>query len=96
MIKFKFKPLNISGSKRYKSVLCSNEIRKRFVDYFVKENGHKFIKSSPVVPYNDPTIAFVNAGMCQVRIFKKFYAKVGLYTYNAFLSLRVCYLDKEL
>lgn len=64
----KSKLLNISSDKRYKSILSSNEVRKRFVDYFVKENGHKYIKSSPVVPYNDPTIAFVNAGMCQVTI----------------------------
>lgn len=69
MIKFKIKPLKfIDYTKRYKSFLSSHEIRKRFIDYFVKENGHKYIKSSPVVPYNDPTIAFVNAGMCQVRM----------------------------
>lgn len=66
MIKFKIKPLSINHSKRYKSILSSNEIRKRFIDYFVTENNHKYIKSSSVVPYNDPTIAFVNAGMCQV------------------------------
>lgn len=69
MIKLKFKPINIIYGKRFNSVLSSNEIRKRFIDYFVKENGHKYIKSSPVVPYNDPSIAFVNAGMCQVTIF---------------------------
>jgi len=70
MIKFKFKPLNIDNGKRFKSFLTSNDIRKRFIDYFVNENDHKYIKSSPVVPYNDPSIAFVNAGMCQVRIMK--------------------------
>lgn len=69
MIKLKFKPLVIDNSKRFKSILSSNEIRQRFIDYFVKENDHKFIKSSPVVPHNDPSIAFVNAGMCQVREF---------------------------
>lgn len=70
MIKLRFKPLNINNRIRFKSFLSSNEIRKRFIDYFVKENDHKYIKSSPVVPYNDPTIAFVNAGMCQVSILK--------------------------
>lgn len=70
MIKFKLKPLNIGIRKRFKSILSSNEIRKRFIDYFVKENGHTYIQSSPVVPYNDPTIAFVNAGMCQVSTFE--------------------------
>ncbi|XP_008178686.1 alanine--tRNA ligase, mitochondrial [Acyrthosiphon pisum] len=67
MIKFKLKPLNVDNRKRFRSFLSSNEIRKRFIDYFVKENDHKYIKSSPVVPYNDPTIAFVNAGMCQFK-----------------------------
>lgn len=69
MINLKPKPLFIDNSKRFKSFLSSNKIRKRFIDYFVQENDHKFIKSSPVVPYNDPSIAFVNAGMCQVRTF---------------------------
>lgn len=76
MIKFKLKPLNVDNSKRFRSFLSSNEIRKRFIDYFVKENDHKFIKSSPVVPYNDPTLAFVNAGMCQVsllQLYRKMY-----------------------
>lgn len=44
----------------------SKIIRKQFIDYFVKQHEHKFIKSSPVVPYCDPTVAFVNAGMNQV------------------------------
>jgi len=70
MIKFKFRPLNNDNGKRFKSFLTSNDIRKRFIDYFVNENDHKYIKSSPVVPYNDPSIAFVNAGMCQVRIMR--------------------------
>lgn len=69
MMKLKLKLFNIKDGKRYKSYLTSNEIRKRFIDYFVKENNHKYIKSSPVVPYNDPSIAFVNAGMCQVCMF---------------------------
>lgn len=68
MIKLKLKVLIIYNSKRFKSI-SSNEIRKRFIDYYVKENDHKFIKSSPVVPHNDSSIAFVNAGMCQVRVF---------------------------
>ncbi|KAJ8983104.1 hypothetical protein NQ317_001847 [Molorchus minor] len=47
--------------------ICSKVIRKRFLDYFIKENGHDFVKSSPVVPYCDPTVAFVNAGMNQFK-----------------------------
>lgn len=47
--------------------LPSTEIRKIFLDYFVKEHNHKFIRSSPVIPFCDPTVPFVNAGMNQVR-----------------------------
>lgn len=45
----------------------SKEIRQRFVDFFVHENGHQFVRSSAVVPFSDPTIAFVNAGMNQFK-----------------------------
>lgn len=41
-------------------------VRKTFVDYFTKENGHTFFPSSTVVPYEDPTLLFVNSGMVQV------------------------------
>ncbi|MDD7910459.1 alanine--tRNA ligase [Pseudovibrio exalbescens] len=39
-----------------------NEIRSAFLDYF-KKNGHEVVQSSPLVPRNDPTLMFVNAGM---------------------------------
>ncbi|OKL45281.1 alanine--tRNA ligase [Pseudovibrio exalbescens] len=39
-----------------------NEIRSAFLDYFAK-NGHEVVQSSPLVPRNDPTLMFVNAGM---------------------------------
>jgi alanyl-tRNA synthetase len=45
----------------------SDAIRQRFVHYFTSKHGHKFIRSSPVVPKNDPTLAFVNAGMNQFK-----------------------------
>lgn len=48
--------------------VCSKAIREKFLDYFVNENNHKFIKSSPVIPLCDPSIAFVNAGMNQVNM----------------------------
>ncbi len=40
----------------------SNEIRRTFLDYF-GGNGHEVVPSAPLVPYNDPTLMFVNAGM---------------------------------
>jgi alanyl-tRNA synthetase len=39
-----------------------NEIRSNFLDFFEK-NNHQVIPSSPLIPDNDPTLMFVNAGM---------------------------------
>ena len=40
----------------------TNEIRSSFLDYFAKAD-HEAVHSAPLVPYNDPTLMFVNAGM---------------------------------
>jgi len=44
----------------------ANDIRKAFLDYFVA-NGHEAVASSPLVPHNDPTLLFTNAGMVQFK-----------------------------
>ena len=43
-----------------------NDIRSTFLDYFGK-NGHQIVDSSPLVPQNDPTLMFTNAGMVQFK-----------------------------
>lgn len=43
-----------------------NEIRSKFLDFFA-ENGHEIVSSSPLVPRNDPTLMFTNAGMVQFK-----------------------------
>ncbi len=43
-----------------------NEIRSTFLDYFAKA-GHETVASSPLVPRNDPTLLFTNAGMVQFK-----------------------------
>jgi alanyl-tRNA synthetase len=43
-----------------------NEIRSAFLDYFAK-HGHEPVPSSPLVPRNDPTLMFTNAGMVQFK-----------------------------
>jgi len=44
----------------------SSELRSAFLNYF-KDNGHEIVPSSPLVPGNDPTLLFTNAGMVQFK-----------------------------
>jgi alanyl-tRNA synthetase len=43
-----------------------NEIRSTFLNFF-RDNGHEIVPSSPLVPRNDPTLMFTNAGMVQFK-----------------------------
>ena len=45
-----------------KKNLTTNEIRNIFLDFF-QENGHELVESSSLVPFNDPSLLFTNAGM---------------------------------
>ena len=46
--------------------LDSLSLRKSFLDHFAKQ-GHEIVRSSPLVPANDPTLLFTNAGMVQFK-----------------------------
>src|ERR1041385_1051886 len=57
------------GARRFElsvSAMKSNEIRTRFLQYFARQ-GHTIVASSPLVPANDPTLLFTNAGMVQFK-----------------------------
>jgi alanyl-tRNA synthetase len=56
----------MSIGTRLTAMRTVNDIRQAFIDYFVA-NGHAEVASSPLVPLNDPTLMFTNAGMVQFK-----------------------------
>jgi len=68
-------------------VLTSKQIRQDFIDYFVKNAGHTFVPSSPVVPHDDPTLLFTNAGMNQ---FKDVFLGQGTRPYTRAVNSQKC------
>ncbi|KAK6464609.1 alanine--tRNA ligase [Scheffersomyces coipomensis] len=45
----------------------ASKVRTTFLDYFIKQKNHTFVPSSSVIPHNDPTLLFANAGMNQYK-----------------------------
>ncbi len=64
----------------------TRDIRKKFLDYFAA-NGHEVVASSPLVPNNDPTLLFTNAGMVQ---FKDVFLGQDKRSYNRAVTAQRC------
>lgn len=63
-----------------------NDIRSTFLEFFAK-NGHSIVSSSPLVPRNDPTLMFTNAGMVQ---FKNLFTGVETRSYSRAATSQKC------
>ncbi|HEX6802198.1 MAG TPA: alanine--tRNA ligase [Terriglobales bacterium] len=67
-------------------MLTGSQIRRKFLDFFV-EKGHREVHSSSLVPHNDPTLLFTNAGMNQ---FKDVFLGLEKRDYNRATSSQKC------
>ncbi|OGU39097.1 MAG: alanine--tRNA ligase [Ignavibacteria bacterium RIFOXYB2_FULL_35_12] len=66
--------------------MTSKEIRQQFLDFF-KSKEHKIVSSAPVVPFDDPTLLFANAGMNQ---FKDVFLAEGTREYKRAVNTQKC------
>ncbi len=64
----------------------TNDIRAAFLDYF-RSNGHEIVPSAPLVPHNDPTLLFTNAGMVP---FKNLFTGLETRDYARAVSSQKC------
>ena len=70
----------------WKDIVTSAEIRQAFIDFF-EERKHSFVPSVPVVPQDDPTLLFINAGMNQ---FKDVFLGKGARSYKRAVNSQKC------
>src|SRR4051812_38288278 len=67
-------------------MMTGSEVRRKFLDFFVQK-GHREVHSSSLVPHNDPTLLFTNAGMNQ---FKDVFLGLEKRDYNRATSSQKC------
>ena len=64
-----------------------SEIRRQFIDFFVENCEHSAVPSSAVIPHDDPTLLFTNAGMNQ---FKDVFLAQGSRPYSRAVNTQKC------
>ena len=67
-------------------MLTANEIRRRYIEFFNK-NGHEVVRSSSLIPRDDPSLLFTNAGMVQ---FKKIFQGQETRAYTKAVTAQKC------
>jgi alanyl-tRNA synthetase len=67
-------------------MISTNDLRRSFLDYFASA-GHQVVPSAPLVPQNDPTLMFVNAGMVP---FKNVFTGLETRPYSTATSAQKC------
>ncbi|KAF9431326.1 hypothetical protein BGZ76_000459 [Entomortierella beljakovae] len=75
------------GQLRYLRQLSTPELRKEFTDFFVKDYNHVLVKSSSLIPHNDKSLMFTNAGMVQ---FKDYFKNPTTAPFNQATSIQKC------
>jgi alanyl-tRNA synthetase len=68
-------------------MLTANQIRQQFLDFFAKKHAHTVVPSASVVPLDDPTLMFTNAGMNQ---FKDVFLGTGTRPYKRAVDSQKC------
>ncbi|KAI8354926.1 alanyl-tRNA synthetase [Mortierella sp. GBAus27b] len=72
---------------RYIRQLTTPDLRKEFTEFFVKDYGHVSVKSSSLIPHNDRSLMFTNAGMVQ---FKDYFRNPALAPFKQATSIQKC------
>ena len=60
-------PAGVLSSRLSTEARSTSSIRKTFLDYFSRDHGHVLVPSSSLIPHNDPSLHFVNAGMNEFK-----------------------------
>ncbi|KAG0225265.1 hypothetical protein BGW41_004744 [Actinomortierella wolfii] len=76
-----------TSSRRYLRQMSTPEIRKEFTDFFVEKHGHFPAKSSSLIPHNDRSLLFTNAGMVQ---FKEYFRNPAISPFKQATSVQKC------